>query len=174
MFATPLGTPYSYNKTYSAFVPFAVVHETIHFNQTFQPGKHATLLQGVISEGTADFIASLVLPLPDIRQYTDRAHYGCPHEAALAARLVRHEDMTTPGPWMYNHHPKTGWPPDMGYWIGYRIDQTFYDHAANTESALRTMLHLTGFKAYLKASDYPEKAPACIPEKPVHLGAGSK
>lgn len=72
MFATPPGTSYSYNKTQPIMVPFAVVHETVHFNQTFQPGNKVTLLQNVITEGSTDFIASLTLPEPDVRQYTDR------------------------------------------------------------------------------------------------------
>lgn len=171
MFATPPGTPYSYNKTYPIMVPFAVVHETVHFNQTFQPGDKVTLLQIVITEGSADFIASLTLPEPDIRQYTDRWHYGCPHEKALAARFVAGEEMTTTGPWMYNHHPDTGWPPDMGYWLGYRIDQAFYDHAANKTDAIRDMLQVTDFKAFFKESGYSAaKAPACAPQKPVSFG----
>jgi len=169
MFATPPGTPYSYNKAYPIFVPFAVVHETVHFNQTFQPGDHATLLQNVITEGSADFIASLTLPEPNLRQFTDRWRYGCPHEAALAARFAADEDMRTTGPWMYNHHPDTGWPPDMGYWLGYRIDQAFYDHAANKTDAIRAILQVTDFKKLLKESGYPAKAPACAPEKPVRL-----
>ncbi|MDE2346476.1 MAG: hypothetical protein KGL13_08410 [Gammaproteobacteria bacterium] len=168
MFATPPGTPYSYNKTYPSFVPFAVVHETIHFNQTFQPGEHASLLQDVITEGTADFIASLTLPEPDLRQYTDRWRYGCPHEDELAARFASELAMTTTGPWMYNHHPDTGWPPDMGYWLGYRIDQTFYDRANNKLAALKAMLRVTDFKAFLKDSGYPEHRPACRPQTVAH------
>jgi len=168
MFATPPGTPYSYNKTYPSFVPFAVVHETIHFNQTFQPGNQATLLQYVITEGTADFIASLTLPEPDLRQYTDRWHYGCPHEAELAARFETELNQTSTGPWMYNHHPNTGWPPDMGYWLGYRIDQTFYDRADNKLAALRAMLRVMDFKAFLKDSGYPGHRPACKPQAVAH------
>lgn len=54
----------------------------------------------------------------------------------------------------------------MGYWLGYRIDQTFYDHAANKTDAIRTLLQVTDFKAFPKESGYPEKAPACVPEIP--------
>ena len=54
MFATPPGTAYNYNAAYPDFVPFVVVHETIHFNQTFQDEDNITVLQGTITEGTAD------------------------------------------------------------------------------------------------------------------------
>ncbi|MGA9853323.1 MAG: hypothetical protein WBR15_10380 [Gammaproteobacteria bacterium] len=174
MFATPPGTPYSYNKTYPSFVPFAVIHETIHFNQTFHPADNATLLQNVITEGTADFIASLALSEPPIRQYTDRWQYGCRHEGALYARFEHEEDVTVLPPWMYDHHPDTGWPPDMGYWLGYRIDQTFYDHAANKTDALRSLLQVTDFKALLKVSSYPQAKQPCVPEKPVQASSSVK
>lgn len=77
MFATPPGTPYSYTKVSPVYVPFSAVHETIHFNQAYQTSDRSTLLQNVVSEGTADFIASLVLP---------RAG-GAPIHGPLAIRL---------------------------------------------------------------------------------------
>ncbi|MBN8736287.1 MAG: hypothetical protein J0H27_08460 [Xanthomonadales bacterium] len=167
VFATPPGTPYDYTKVTPAFVPFAAVHETIHFNQAFSGGDNMTLLQAVITEGSADFVTSLVLQQPDVRQMTDRWQYGCPNEQALFARFKQHKDSTDFGPWLYNHHPAPGWPPDMGYWLGYRIAQTYYDHAADKHKALTALLNVTDFQKLLDESGYPDKAPVCAPEKPV-------
>lgn len=167
MFASPPGTPYAYNVIYPDFVPFAAVHETIHFNQSFQISDKSDVLQASVSEGSADFIASLVVPEPVARQYTDRWDYGCAHEAAMAARLAQDQDKTDMGPWLYNHAPDTGWPPDMGYWIGYRIDQAYFAQATDKTAALRAILQVTDFSALLKASGYPEKKTACAPEQPV-------
>ena len=169
MLATPPGTPYSYNKVYPSFVPFGVVHETIHFNQTFQPGDHDMLLQDVINEGTADFIASLALPDPGPRQSTDRWHYGCAHEAELAARFAKEAGIEGTGPWLFNHHPDTGWPIDMGYWMGYRISQAFYDRSASKREALRELLQVTDFRKLLDASHYLQAKPACAEEQPVAI-----
>lgn len=169
MFATPPGTPYDYHKAYPNDLPFAAVHETIHFNQAFQADEHATLLQLAITEGTADFIASLALQEPNQRQYTDRWQYGCPHEAALNAQFAGEEDSVGTGPWMYNAKPATGWPPDMGYWLGYRIDQAYYDRASDKRAALRTLLGVTDFHAFLRSSGYPATRSACRPQTPVTL-----
>lgn len=169
MLATPPGTPYSYNKVYPSYVPFSVVHETIHFNQAFQQGDHDTLLQDVINEGTADFIASLTLPDPAPRQSTDRWHYGCAHEAELAARFAKEADLKGTGPWLFNHHPDTGWPIDMGYWLGYRIAQAFYDRSANKLAALQELLQVTDFRKLLDASHYLQARPACAEEQPVAI-----
>lgn len=168
MYTAMPGAPYSYPNMPPSIVPFKVLHETVHFNQTVQPeGVDAPLLQNTVLEGMADFIASLVLPQPAVRQYTDRWQYGCAHEAELAARFLKDEDVTRMEPWMYTYEPDTGWPPDMGYWMGYRIDQTYYTQAQDKTAALRAMLGVTDFKAFLKASGYPAKAPACEPEHPV-------
>jgi hypothetical protein len=166
VFATPPGTPYSYSAITPAYVPFSVVHEAIHFNQAYQTSDNSTLLQQVVNEGTADFIANLVLPQPDVRQMTDRWQYGCPHEAELAARFARDQDQTDLGPWMFNHAPDTGWPPDMGYWLGYRIDQSYFAKVKDRTQALREMLQVTDFKAFLKASGYPEARQPCAPLTP--------
>ena len=166
MYATAPGTPYSYAALTPDMVPFYAVHETIHFNQASQPGDESPLLQNVVVEGTADFIASLVLSEPTERQYADRWQYGCANEAALAARLQKEQDLKITKPWMFTFTPDTGWPPDMGYWMGYRIDQAFYHQAKDKTTALRTMLQATDFKAYLQASGYPAKAPTCVPERP--------
>lgn len=173
MLATPPGTPYSYNKVYPDFVPFSVVHETIHFNQTFQPGDHDTLLQDVINEGTADFIASLTLPDPGPRQSTDRWQYGCAHEAELATRFAREAGREGTGPWLFNHHPDTGWPIDMGYWLGYRIAQAFYDRSANKREALHELLQVTDFRKLLDASHYLEARPACVEGRPVAVSGSA-
>jgi hypothetical protein len=167
VFATPPGTPYDYTKVTPVYVPFAAVHETIHFNQAWQASDKSTLLQLVMTEGTADFITTLVLPQPDVRQMTDRWQYGCPHEQELYARFAKEKDGTENKPWLYDHHPAPGWPPDMGYWLGDRIAQAYYDHATDKHAALTALLQVTDFQKLLDESGYPEKAPACRPEKPV-------
>jgi len=55
----------------------------------------------------------------------------------------------------------------MGYWIGYRIAQAYNDRANHKGAALRAMLSVTDFKAYLEASGYPRSRTSCVPETPV-------
>jgi hypothetical protein len=167
MFATPPGTPYRYTVIHPDYVPFSVVHETIHFNQTYQTSDESDLLQQVVSEGTADFIASLVIAEPDARQMTDRWRYGCAHEPELDVRFSQDAAKMDLGPWMFNHTPATGWPPDMGYWLGYRIDQSYFARARNRTEALGAMLRVTDFAAYLRASGYPRHREPCAPQKPL-------
>ena len=64
----------------------------------------------------------------------------------------------------FDHHPDNGWPPDMGYWMGYRIAQTFYDHAPDKRAALGELIEVTDFKTFLEKSGYLERKPRCVPE----------
>ncbi|MBN8714459.1 MAG: hypothetical protein J0H50_10900 [Xanthomonadales bacterium] len=166
VFATPPGAPYDYTKVTPAFVPFTAVHETIHFNQSYETSERSTLLQQVINEGTADFITTLVLPQPDVRQMTDRWRYGCPHEQQLYALFAKHKDRAETSPWLFDHHPAAGWPPDMGYWLGYRVAQTYYRQAVDKHAALTALLDVTDFGKLLAESDYPARAPECVPDAP--------
>jgi hypothetical protein len=54
--------------------------------------------------------------------------------------------------------PSNGqWPQDLGYCMGYRIAKSFYDRALNKSQAIREILQLTDFVAFLKASGYAER-----------------
>lgn len=68
-------------------------------------------------QNCAPYSTAEAVPEPTMRQYTDRWQYGCSHEAELAGRYIQDEDVSKMPPWMYDHNPDTGWPPDMGYWI---------------------------------------------------------
>ena len=120
----------------------------------------------MINEGTADFIASLVVPEPDVRQMTDRWQYGCPREQALYQQFAREPNRVETSPWFFDHQPANGWPPDMGYWLGYRIAQTYHHQAADKHAALTALLRVTDFQALAAASGYPAKAGECAPEQP--------
>ena len=173
MFATPPGTPYSYTKVSPDYVAFSAVHETVHFNQAYETTDKSTLLQQVLNEGAADFVASLVLQEPDVRQMTDRWAYGCPHEESLYTRFANEEDRIETSPWFFNHDPANGWPPDMGYWLGYRISQAFYARASDKHAALRELLEVKDFKALLEASGYPQTRTACVPETAISFPGGA-
>jgi hypothetical protein len=61
------------------------------------------------------------------------------------------------GLWLYN-----GWnakalgdrPADLGYWIGYRITKSYYEHAADKRQAIQEILTIRNFDRFLAASHY--------------------
>lgn len=58
------------------------------------------------------------------------------------------------GDWMYRQPSNPDWPPDLGYWMGYRIVKTYYEQAPDKRQAVKDILGLTNFNDLLTASRY--------------------
>lgn len=140
-------------------------HELVHVYQSraiaqFPETKLATQ---VLMEGYADFIAELISgqPAPD---ETERHAYGLAHEASLwqafQADLQRQDvdAVAIVRNWMYNNFAANRdkqVPADLGYWIGKRLCQAYYQAASDKVAASRTMLtaFLQGTQ-FIQASTY--------------------
>ena len=143
-----------------ASLPRVVAHELVHTQQDYPflgamtggPSfLRGTLLRHSITEGSANFIASLVMDRPDSSAWAES------HEAELWAEFRRDAHSRDYGRWLYN-----GWnrkalgerPPDVGYWMGYRITQSYYEHAANKKQAIDDILSIRDFDRFLADSRY--------------------
>jgi hypothetical protein len=147
-------------------IPPVVVHELTHFNQHDADPK--ALLDSALIEGSADFVSQLVDGNNvDSSQWT----FGCAHEAelwtAFSAQMQSADEKVVTA-WLYSYDPgPIGAPPFIGYWLGSRIVQTYYDRRPDKEVALDAILHLTDYRAFLRASGYPAKRPPCSPQRRV-------
>lgn len=114
-------------------LPAIVSHEIIHFQQHYDS---PTLLEHSFLEGTADFLGEMICGT----QINDAARtYGMAHEHALWQEFRAHFDDREMYPWMYGK-PTDGRPNDLGYFIGYRIAQAYYDRAADKSQAIRDII----------------------------------
>ncbi len=124
-------------------------HETVHAFQRDAGGDadERSLLEDVLAEGAADFIARLVTgEEPD----TERAEWARPREAELWRRFQADiapktgaADPEEGKRWVGNYStPPDGWPSELGYWIGLRIWERYYAAAADKRAALDEMLTL--------------------------------
>lgn len=134
-------------------IPHIVAHELIHYQQKF-PKENRSLLGRAIGEGSADFIAELISG----KHINGHLHtYGNPKERELWQEFVKSmetEDMTL---WLYNGGKITDRPADLGYYMGYKIAESYYRNAADKKQAVRDILEIKDFKEFLKASRYEEK-----------------
>ncbi len=161
-------TPEKLRETVRAF--FA--HETVHVFQSEAAQQLETtaesLLGGVLTEGAADFIATLVTG----RQIDPaRAAWGAAREAELwrqfEADLVATKglsgDALRKGPageafrrWLENAgHAPEGWPGEAGYWVGQQIWARWYARQPDKHAAIRRMLTLDRLDEVLAAGRYP-------------------
>jgi hypothetical protein len=116
-----------------ASLPGIVSHELIHFQQHYETRK---MLEHAFMEGTADFVGELIAG----SQINNEAHrYGMAHEAELWKDFSTHFDDTNYFPWMYGR-PTDGKPNDLGYFIGYRIAQAYYNKASDKNQAINEII----------------------------------
>ena len=129
-------------------IHFPVVHELIHFQQKY---ASRTLLEQTIREGSADFLAELVMG-----EYgnTSTASYGEAREEELWNEFKEKMDGTDFSGWLYGGSAAGGRPPDLGYWMGYKITKRYYENAEDKQRAVREIIELTDARAFLEKSNY--------------------
>jgi hypothetical protein len=133
-----------------ADMPGLLVHELVHNNQGPQNG---TLLSYALNEGMADFVAELVT---GTLGNNGRLHpYGNAHERELWAAFKQEMNGTNSSNWIANGEQETPEKPcDLGYYVGYRIVQAYYQQAADKKAALAHILTLRDPQTFLTESGY--------------------
>jgi len=134
-------------------LPALIIHEMIHNTQQPMDGK---LLSGVIREGMADFVAELVTGQPGTNA---RLHvYGNAHERELWQAFQPVMLGKSPEHWLVNSQEETPDKPcDLGYYVGYKICQAYYEQASDKRQAVAAMHTTKDFLAFLAQSGYEQK-----------------
>ncbi len=134
-----------------------ISHEYIHVQQAVQsPALYGnpkpTVLDASLIEGAAEFLATLIAHERDFRSpYApeDRAH-----DKIVEIRFVADENQTDLSHWIDNGTLTK--PGNLGYWVGYRIVKSYYEHAASKPQAVRSILQMKSPKVLLaKSGWYP-------------------
>lgn len=141
-------------------VVFLVTHEMVHTQQRLN-NSNGTLLSSCIAEGAADFISELLLQKEPPTPYLI---YGKAHEKELWTKFQQEMNGTDRDYWLYNGNNAPNGVADLGYFMGYTICKSYYEHASNQENAIRAILELKlsnnkVVESFLKASGYANKWP---------------
>jgi hypothetical protein len=130
-----------------------IAHEYAHVQQVraLVDDEHPTVLEDALIEGGAEFTAELVSG--DVG-YSQQKFTTKGHEREIETAFVADENKTDLSRWFNNSTlEKQG---DIGYWVGYRIVKSYYEHTADKRTALRDILRVTDPKAFLaKSGWYP-------------------
>lgn len=130
-------------------LPHIVAHELVHYQQKYEIPGEANLLQKSIYEGTADFLCELISGQhinPQVHAWAE------PRAGALWLEFQAAMHGTSHEGWLYGAAPGSDRPADLGYWMGYRIARAYYDQATDKEQAVRDMLTIRDFDAFLARS----------------------
>lgn len=132
-----------------------VAHELVHFNMALVSpityfGDWSNLARA-IKEGAADFIAERVSG----GHINSRAHeFGRAHEAALWRRFSRDMRTNVTGEWFFGTPADSTQPRDVGYFIGYRIVESWYERAASRSTAIAELIGVDDYEAFFRKSGY--------------------
>jgi len=75
-------------------------------------------------------------------------------EKEIETAFVADQDKTDLSQWLDNSTLEK--PADLGYWVGYRIARSYYQHTPNKAQAFRDILQISDAKAFLaKSGWYP-------------------
>jgi len=151
-----LGTFQRTNVKSADSLPIIVSHEHAHILQQRAGGVSAkpskNLLDQSLLEGGADFVAYLVTG-QNIN--TRLQAYGIPRESALWAEFKEAMHGSDISQWLYNQGSATAdRPGDLGYFIGYRIAESFYNRTPDKKSALRAIIEASNSDQFLSQSGY--------------------
>ena len=128
---------------------FTIAHEAVHFQQAER--TDSTLLSQAIEEGAADFIAELVSGKP-LR--TNYYLYGIDHEEELWDSFKDDMYGTDADAWLYGGSITEVHPSDLGYFIGYRISQAYYEKQTDSLQAIKDIIEVTDYPGFLEKSGY--------------------
>ncbi|MEW6211459.1 MAG: DUF2268 domain-containing putative Zn-dependent protease [Acidobacteriota bacterium] len=153
--ATPMGELSDWLKQVLASVdniPYIVAHELIHVQQKMIFAR--TLLGRSIIEGSADFLAELISG----RHINEHLHaYGNPRERELWEEFKKEMNDSKTDRWLYNGANAKDRPADLGYYIGYKIAESYYNRAADKRQAVRDILEVQDLEKFLRDSGYESK-----------------
>jgi hypothetical protein len=130
-------------------IPHIVAHELIHVQQNFDGGS---LLAACLKEGGADFIAELISG----KHINQHVHdFANPREEELWNEFKTRMHEKDYSGWLYSNIP--GRPNDLGYWMGYKIVQAYYDNAPDKQKAIDDFMNIKNVQKFLEKSRYAEK-----------------
>lgn len=131
-------------------------HESIHTQQIDTLDKNAIscdLLRYCLREGSANFLGEL---MTGTTNYTIVNEYGDKNEAALWKEFKEGLCSQDYSKWLYGS-TTNGRPSDIGYYIGYKIVQSFYENAKDKNQAIKEIIEINDPIEFLQKSLYDLK-----------------
>jgi hypothetical protein len=142
------------------YLPSIVIHELVHFQQNFIPkySSHNTLLEQSIMEGMADYISYKIIN--DNPFFNEHLHYYADSiENQLWDEFKKEMDLDyKETDWLYNGGGNSSTvPADLGYYVGFKIIESFVLSFNNESDAIEAMLNNYDYYDIFEKSNYETK-----------------
>ncbi|MBB4805341.1 uncharacterized protein YjaZ [Chryseobacterium defluvii] len=126
-----------------------IAHELIHFQQN-NKGNNSLLKQSLV-EGSADFVSELASG-----ENISNPHfqYGETHAEKLYREFTSRLKNDDYQDWLYGTSGKDDRPNDLGYWMGYKIAEAYFNKQADKHKAVHDILNIENPLLFLKESGF--------------------
>jgi hypothetical protein len=134
-----------------------VAHECVHTQQKTPLDTNSVncnLLYQCMQEGFCDFIGELVTGSQINKWLLD---YSNAHEKELWQTFKSQLCTQKTGDWLYNMSSVKDKPSDLGYYIGYKIAQSYYNNAVDKKQAVIDIIEMKNPLQFLEKSGYDKK-----------------
>jgi hypothetical protein len=128
-----------------------IAHEYIHAQQapSLANDEHPTVLERSLIEGVADFVGEMISGgVANVAVFASAEG----REMEIETRFAADIDNTDLSDWVDNTTPEN--VGQLGYWVGYRITRSYYQHAPDKRAAIREMIQMTDSHAFLARSGW--------------------
>ena len=126
-----------------------IAHELIHYQQNIK--REQTLLGRCLLEGGADFVGEFISG-EAINQVSYK--FGENHLDKLSEEFVTRLKQNDCQDWLYGTSKKDDRPNDLGYWIGYKIMEAYFNKHEDKHKAIYNMLNIKDPLIFLKESGF--------------------
>lgn len=128
---------------------YVITHEFIHVqqNEDFVGRDNRTVLEVSLEEGVAEFVTELIAGEV---AYSHLKPLIKGREEKIEKQFLKDKNKTDLSDWLYNTSKKD--LSDLGYWVGYRIAKSYYEHAESKQQALQEILEIRDAESFLKKS----------------------
>lgn len=143
----------TYFQNSTGKIAVMIAHELVHTQQPKGDNENSSLLSQAITEGSADFIGTLLLG----KQTMNKAvfEYGEKHEKQLWKEFkedIKEGNGFDNTDWFYNYNSNR--PADLGYYLGYQITESYYNNSDDKKQAIKEILEMKNAEKFLEKSKY--------------------
>jgi len=131
-----------------------VAHESIHCQQ--HNAKNRTLLSIALQEGAANFLPAMIL---HHQVDLSKDQYAVAHECELWQEFKKEADSVNLDKWFFNTSTIKNRPPDLGYFMGMRICEAFYQKQTDKTKAINMLLDRSKYLEVMEQSGYNGTCP---------------
>mgnify|MGYP003610406740 FL=1 len=126
-----------------------IAHELIHYQQKIEGNE--MLLKWTLNEGGADFIGEFISG-ESINGIAYK--YGEQNLDKLCKEFVSRLKESDYQDWLYGTSGKDNRPNDLGYWIGYKVIEAYFNKQEDKHKAINDIINIKEPLLFLKQSGF--------------------